>query len=601
MQLREYQKEVLTSLYSHFRSGKRAGYIFAPTGAGKTVIASQMVKDAIDKGRRVLFCVHRTKLVEQTAKTMKAVTGITPGIIAPGYTEDFNSPIQIGMLQTIQSRFNRKGKLPPDIGLVVYDECHISISFDIAYQLMIHYSGGIVALGKCFFVGLTATPWRTNPREGLCQYFQFSVKAPSPRQLINMGHLTRERIILAEAQYTGSLEVDEDTGDYSSKSLNAACGHEFNASVVKSYTEIAKDRKTIAFCVSVKASEDLCSQLKNAGYSAEVLTGATTEAHRQEIFGRFKYGITKILVSVGALTEGFDEPSLDCVLIARPTRSKALLIQMVGRGLRLHEGKEECLIIDCGDCFTWLQKQSMGSQDKDQDTGDTKKIKDVIDLDYAPLCPALRTPKGLAPDQGDAFKACSKCGHITVAHAAFCPKCGEPFKEKKKVATKFFLRELLSPEQEAAFKWLRKTLFNWFDKGKDLSPIFEKFKAKFGYLPPHDWFIGALFSFQDSSINAAIYTDKLRRANPRISDAVVSFMLRLEFGEPGRKYVLPDGEYCPKAHTVQAFNWWEYLGVKRFCTPDEIKLAYQERVMNDPCPEALNYALKTGLFVRGGK
>lgn len=591
MQLREYQKEVLISSYSHFRSGKRAGYIFAPTGSGKTVIASQMVKDAVDKGRRVLFCVHRTKLVEQTTKTMRAVTGITPGIIAPGYTEDFNSPIQIGMLQTIQSRFNRKGKLPPDIGLVVYDECHISISFDIAYQLMLHYSGGIVALGKCFFVGLTATPWRTNHREGLCQYFQFSVKAPSPRQLINMGHLTRERIILAEAQYTGKLEVDKETGDYSSKSLNAACGKEFNSSIVKSYGDIARNRKTIAFCVSVKAAEDFCYQLKESGYSAEVLTGATTESHRQEIFGRFKYGVTQILVSVGTLTEGFDEPSIDCVLVARPTRSMALLIQMVGRGLRLHEGKEECLIIDFGGCFTWLQTQKLGGDDT---------IRDPIDLDYAPLCPLQRKPK----DQSLAeitFKICPECGHECVKHAAFCPSCGFEFPEKKRVAARFFLRELLSPEQEEAFKWLRKNIVKMFDGNKDLARIFEKFKAKWGYLPPHDWFIGALFSGQATSINAAIYTDKLRRANPRISDSVVAFLLRLEFGDPDKVYVTINGEYFPPRLPIQAFNWWEYLGVKRFCTPEEIKTAYQEKVMNDPCPEALNYALKTGLFVRGGK
>jgi hypothetical protein len=268
----------------------------------------------------------------------------------------------------------------------------------------------------------------------------------------------------------------------------------------------------------------------------------------------------------------------------------ALLIQMVGRGLRLHEGKEDCLIVDFGQCFDWLGRQWLGG----------KKTTDPIDLDYAPLCPRKRTPVEVLT------KECPECSAEIPIFAAICPACGHEFPEgeakaKPSGGVEFILTEFQTPEQKQAWKWLRKTLFNWFDKGKDLSPIFEKFKQKFGYLPPHDWFIGALFSFQDSSINAAIYTDKLRRANPRISDAVVSFMLRLEFGEPGRKYVLPDGEYCPKAHTVQAFNWWEYLGVKRFCTPDEIKLAYQEKVMSDPCPEALNYALKTGLFVRGGK
>lgn len=589
MQLREYQTNVLASLYSHFRSGKRAGYIFAPTGAGKTVIASQMVKDAVDKGRRVLFCVHRTKLVEQTASTFEKVTGIKPGIIAPGYVENFDSPIQIGMLQTIQSRFKRKGQLPPDIGLVVFDECHISISFDISYQLMLHYSGGIVALGECFFVGLTATPWRTNSREGLCQYFQFSVKAPSPRQLINMGHLTRERILTADAQYSAKLETDE-SGDYTASSLIKACGSEFNADVVRTYKAVCPDRKAIVFCVGVKAAQDLHDQMAYENIPVALLTGATTELHRQQIFEAFKYGYVKVLISVGTLTEGFDEPSLDCVLLARPTRSMALLIQMVGRGLRLHPGKEDCLIIDFGQCFEWIAKQKLGGH----------RINDPIDLDYAPLCPRRRQPVEVLT------KECPSCGAEIPVFAAICPDCGYEYpegelKQKPDGAIEFVLSEFQTADQKKAWKWLRKTIYNWFDKGKDIVPVFEKFKDKFGYLPPHDWFIGALFSFKDSSINAAIYTDKLRRANPRISDAVVAFLLRLEFGEPGRKYVLPSGEYCPQPHTIQAFNWWEYLGVKRFCSPEEIKQAYQEKVENDPFPEALNYALKTGLFVRSGK
>lgn len=592
MQLRDYQKGVLSSLYSHLGKGKRSGYIFAPTGAGKTVIASQMVADAIARNRRVLFCVHRTKLVEQTANTMQIVTGIKPGIIAPGYPEDFDSPIQIGMLQTLASRYKRKGAngIPHDIGLVVFDECHISISFDIAYQLMLHYSGGIVALGKCFFVGLTATPWRTNPKEGLCQYFQFSVKAPSPRELINQGHLTRERILVAQAKFSAKLETDN-SGDYTSSSLIKACGNEFNSDIVEKFQQICPDKKTIAFCVGVKAAEDLTKQFNEAGIPAEVLVGGNSESERQAIFGRFKYGITRVLVSVGTLTEGFDESSIECVLIARPTRSMALLIQMVGRGLRLHEGKDECLIVDFGECFDWISGKKMGGYE----------IKDPINLSYAPLCPQRRRKVDIMT------KECHECAEEIPIFAAICPHCGYEFpsgkieSEKRDKTISFFLCEFQTKDQRKAWQWLRKDLVKRFENNKETISIFERFKVKYGYLPPHDWFIGAIFNFQESDINAEIYTDKLRRANLGIKDSMIAFFLKLEFGEPGRVYILPDGEYTPKEHSVKAFDWWEYLEIGRFAKEQEIKESYAKKVLTESCPTALNYALKTGLQVRAGK
>ncbi|WP_414589737.1 DEAD/DEAH box helicase [Scytonema sp. PCC 10023] len=122
MKLRDYQHQGIRNTYQFFGSGLKSVLIYAPTGSGKTVIASKMIADAVSRGRRVLFLVHRTKLIDQTAATLKNVYGIECGIIWANVPLTPAAPVQIGMVQTLQNR-----DLPPDIGLVIVDECHTSI------------------------------------------------------------------------------------------------------------------------------------------------------------------------------------------------------------------------------------------------------------------------------------------------------------------------------------------------------------------------------------------------------------------------------------------------------------------------------------------
>jgi superfamily II DNA or RNA helicase len=245
------------------------------------------------------------------------------------------------MIQTIQNR-----QLPPDIGLVIFDECHSSIYYKICWDIMHHYSGGLFALSKCFFVGMSATPWRTKVKEGFCQFFQFVVKTPYPIDLVKQGWLAQPR----HFGYRGLVDFSKlevgSSGDYTEASMALLLDEEFNAEVVKHFLELCPDRKAIAFCGSVSQSHDLARQFNDTFIVAEIVVGTTSDLVRDEIYQRFRERKTQVISSCLALCEGFDEPSVEAAIIARPTRSRALLVQMAGRALRLHSSKTDAYLLD---------------------------------------------------------------------------------------------------------------------------------------------------------------------------------------------------------------------------------------------------------------
>ncbi|WP_158224902.1 DEAD/DEAH box helicase [Brunnivagina elsteri] len=162
--LRGYQSEVISHVYEKFDAGKISILLYAPTGAGKTIIAAKIIADWVNQGKRVLFLVHRGKLVHQTRDKLSKFFGIEPSIIWRDFYEpDYSNPVQIAMLQTLQNR-----ELPPDIDLVILDEAHTGSYYKIWQRIMVCYSGGVVALSKTKFLGLSASPWRSKTDQGYC-------------------------------------------------------------------------------------------------------------------------------------------------------------------------------------------------------------------------------------------------------------------------------------------------------------------------------------------------------------------------------------------------------------------------------------------------
>ncbi|MGH7999067.1 MAG: helicase-related protein, partial [Brasilonema sp.] len=246
-----------------------------------------------------------------------------------------------------------------------------------------------------------------------------------------------------------------------------------NSEIVLKYCERdpKSKRKAIAFCANVKQAKDLTLQFLEVGFEAELIVGNTSQDERDVIFENFASGKTRILISVGVLCEGFDEPSADCVLICRPVKSRALFIQMSGRGLRIAPNKEDCWILDyCGN----IKRLGIPTQEYPIN-----------------LCPSPGNPEeDIIPT-----KTCPNCGEEIYAFLMICPYCGYVFpdEKKKKVAKRGKLEEILTPEQKKHLNYLKSMIVDMYNKEAPNQDIDYAFQKKWGYAAPDDWYDGVLF------------------------------------------------------------------------------------------------------------
>ena len=507
IKLRDYQEKVLGEVYQHFQNKKKRVLLYAPTGAGKTVIASKIISDYVQQGKRVLFLVHRGKLVKQTCKTLDKFYGIDASVIWAQYAKpDYTKSVQVAMLQTIRNR-----ELPPDIDLVILDEAHTASYFKVWSRILDTYAGKIWCLNqKVDFLGLSASPWRSKVKESYCQYFDEVVKAPYPSELIEKGHLSRAR------QFTYTNLIDESKlkskdGEFTQSSMASVCDAAFNSEVVKIYLDKTTDtnRKPIAFCASVKQAQDLAHQFEQCGIVAKCIVGDTPENERDQIFDDFTNNRTQLISSVGVLCEGFDEPSVNAILICRPIKSRALWVQICGRGLRVMIGKEDCWFFDyCGN----IKRNGMPTQ--------SFQIK---------LCPQVND------EQLEITKTCPNCESEILKFLAVCPHCGFEFVslgklKGKKLSRKF--EEVLTPVQREQVNYLKTVALNSYNQQLNIK-VEQKFKDKYGFDAPLDWFDGLLFGYVDDKFmgwkqSVQLYWRFLLNVDPH-NNSLIKYRIEREF------------------------------------------------------------------------
>ena len=348
LSLRPYQREAIAAVIAARKGGSRRLLVCLPTGAGKTVIFSQLARLA---KKSVLVLAHREELLSQAReKIERAIEGSAIVAIEQGPSRaPADAKVLVCSIRSLHQERLEQVLLGRDIGLVIYDECHHAAAEDNLRVL--RRLGAFDAGWTGTLLGFTATTSRGDGK-GLDSVFEQIVYTKTLPDLIDAGYLVKLRgyRIATSADLTS---LSREGLDFKDDELEEAVDiEERNALVARSIQELARDRRTIAFCVTVNHARNLCKALNALGVAAGIVYGAMPADARRKALSDFREGRTQALTNVGVLTEGFDDPGVSCIAMARPTRSEGLYAQCVGRGTRLFEGKTDCLILDFVDLST---------------------------------------------------------------------------------------------------------------------------------------------------------------------------------------------------------------------------------------------------------
>lgn len=361
MSLRPYQSRetgALGAVERAWRAGVSRQLVSMATGLGKTVFFSNLTTIGF---RRLLVVAHREELLDQAAAKLRTWN---PGLEVQVDQGDRWAAVEnlaafdgdpfggtgyavCASVATIGRAGSRRlTRYPKDLfDAVVLDECHHASSQ--SYQSVIgHFQAG--QPGGPLLLGVTATPFRADGAD-LSKVFEKIVFSYELPDAIRDGYLVDIRAVAVETKISLD-EVSATREDFRQGELEDAVNTPGrNGKIVKAYLERAAGRKGIVFCAGVQHSRDLCEAFRAAGVSTEHLDGTTPADERAGILRRLHTGETRLVCNVGVLTEGFDEPSISVVILARPTKSGVLYAQMLGRGTRLFEGKADLLVIDVAD------------------------------------------------------------------------------------------------------------------------------------------------------------------------------------------------------------------------------------------------------------
>jgi superfamily II DNA or RNA helicase len=348
LELRPYQRDALTAIEAALLRGVRRQVVSLPTGAGKTVIFAHLL---VERQARTLILVHRDELVRQTLDKLAMVargTALDIGVVKAARDEHAGDVV-VASVQTLQ-RDARLQRLAQPFGLIVVDECHHALPDNSYGRILTHL--GSDQEGGPLTVGYTATPFRANndpiiTTPGAPACFDEIVYSMPLMGLIAQGYLSP---IVAKGIFLEGLnlaDVRTRHGDYVEQDLAAALmAADAPEHLVRGYGELAEGRRALIFCPTVAMTYAVEHAFRSAGLAAASVVGETPPEARQAIYQQVRAGTLQALVSCAVLTEGFDEPSIDCIMLARPTKSKVLFYQAIGRGLRLWPTKENCLLID---------------------------------------------------------------------------------------------------------------------------------------------------------------------------------------------------------------------------------------------------------------
>lgn len=337
MELRPYQETARQKVQEEWEEGKKRTLLVLPTGTGKTIVFSKIIEDRVKKGERVLVIAHRGELLEQASDKLYKSTGLKTATEKAEQTSlgSFYRVV-VGSVQTLQ-REKRLNQFPPEyFDTIVIDEAHHAIS-DGYQRVLQHFESANV-------LGVTATPDRGDMRN-LGSYFESLACEYSLPEAIKSGYLSPIKALTIPLKLDLS-NVKQQAGDFSTKDLGTALDP-YLEQIAEEMKKQCLNRKTVVFLPLVKTSQKFRDILNKHGFKAAEVNGESTD--REQVLKDYEEGKYNVLCNSMLLTEGWDCPSVDCVIVLRPTKVRALYSQMVGRGTRLAPGKKELLLLD----FLW--------------------------------------------------------------------------------------------------------------------------------------------------------------------------------------------------------------------------------------------------------
>lgn len=337
MKLRDYQEEARIAIANEWEKGVKKTLLVLPTGCGKTIVFSKVVEDRVKLGERVLILAHRSELLDQASDKLAKATGI---FTATEKAEQscLNSwfRVVVGSVQTLQ-RPKRLAQFDKDyFDTIVVDEAHHCIS-DSYQRVLDHFSNANV-------LGVTATPDRGDMRN-LGSYFESLAYEYTLPKAIKNGYLSPIKALTIPLELDLSA-VSMQSGDFKASEVGTALDP-YLEQIADEMLKYCADKKTVVFLPLVKTSQKFRDILNEKGFKAAEVNGDSKD--RAEILDDFSKGKYNVLCNSMLLTEGWDEPSVDCIVVLRPTKIRSLYSQMVGRGTRLYPGKEDLLLLD----FLW--------------------------------------------------------------------------------------------------------------------------------------------------------------------------------------------------------------------------------------------------------
>lgn len=425
--LRPYQQFAEQEARNALAGGSKRVVLYLPTGGGKTLTATSIITKAIAKGRKVAFFANRKQLVLQTSTVLHRY-GIAHGILQADNTRRIHERVLVASIDTVHVR-----GLPDDVGLIIIDECHGVAGSEKYMALLAKYNALPV-------VGLSATPFAVGMGRHCDelggQLFEHMVVGATIKELIDDGHLVDCDVYAPsepDLKKVGSRKGMDGLLDYNKSDLEKATDKpELIGDILAHWRKLASGKQTVVFATSIAHSKHIVEMFNTAGVVAEHIDYRHGDDERAAILGRFARGETMVLSNVSLLSEGWDCPACEVMILARPTRSLIRYIQMVGRVLRPAPGKTKALLLDHSGSTARLG-HPCDDLPLELDDGKPREVSGQTQEREKPLP-----------------KPCPSCKYVRPTGVHECPKCG--FKPERQSGVLVADGELVKVERKRPIK-----------------------------------------------------------------------------------------------------------------------------------------------------